>query len=66
MDFPKPGATTKSRIGLSSYITKNAHLGGYLARASDAPPGNTVLWRGITRLSKIQLGVEIGMRLVGN
>ena len=31
---------------LSSYLTQIARLGGYLARASDPPPGNTVMWRG--------------------
>jgi len=29
---------------LSSYLTQIARLGGYLARASDPPPGNTVTW----------------------
>jgi hypothetical protein len=31
---------------LSSYLTRIARLGGYLARASDPPPGHTVMWRG--------------------
>ena len=30
---------------LAHYITKLARLGGYLARANDRPPGNTVIWR---------------------
>jgi hypothetical protein len=30
---------------LSAYLTKLARLGGYLARAHDAPPGNKVMWR---------------------
>ena len=29
----------------SSYLTKIARLGGYLARAEDPPPGNAVMWR---------------------
>lgn len=41
------------------YITKLARLGGYLARMSDPPPGNTVIWRGLTRLVDIQIGTEI-------
>ena len=41
------------------YLTKLARLGGYLARISDPPPGNTVIWRGLRRLADIQLGVEI-------
>ena len=32
---------------LSSYLTKVARLGGYMARAKDPPPGNTVMWRGL-------------------
>lgn len=51
---------------LSKYILKIAKLGGYLARSSDPPPGNNVLWRGLQRLTEIQIGVEIGMKLVGN
>jgi hypothetical protein len=44
---------------LNLYLTKLARLGGYLARASDPPPGNTVVWRGLRRLADIQLGAEI-------
>jgi hypothetical protein len=38
---------------LSHYIMKLARLGGYLARAHDPPPGNTVIWRGLSRLTDI-------------
>jgi hypothetical protein len=55
-----------SRSTLSLYLTKLAQLGGYLARAKDPPPGNTVIWRGITRLTDIQLGFLLGAQLVGN
>ncbi len=51
---------------LSLYLTKLARLGGYLARTKDPPPGNTVMWRGITRLTDIQLGFILGTQLVGN
>jgi hypothetical protein len=51
---------------LSSYLIKIATLGGYLARASDPPPGNIVMWRGLSRLTDIKLGVTIGAELVGN
>ena len=51
---------------LSLYLTKLARLGGYLARAKDPPPGNTVMWRGLTRLTDIQLGFILGTQLVGN
>ena len=50
----------RSRPGkLSFYLTKLARLGGYLARAGDAPPGNTVIWRGLSRLTDIEIGAEI-------
>jgi len=51
---------------LSHYIVKLARLGGYLARAHDPPPGNTVIWRGLSRLTDIELGIMIGVQLVGN
>ena len=44
---------------LSNYLTRIARLGGYLARASDPPPGNTVMWRGWSRLMDIKLGAAI-------
>lgn len=50
---------------LSFYITKLARLGGYLARASDSPPGNIVMWRGLSRLTDIELGFHAA-KLVGN
>ena len=37
-----------------------ARLGGYLARKNDGPPGNMVMWRGLSRLSDIEIGFEIG------
>ena len=53
---------------LSNYLLKIARLGGYLARASDPPPGNTVMWRGLSRLTDIKLGATLGrtQQLVGN
>ena len=45
---------------LSLYLTKLARLGGYLARASDPPPGNVVIWRGLSRLTDIEIGAELG------
>jgi hypothetical protein len=51
---------------LSTYLTKIARLGGYLARAHDPPPGNAVFWRGLSRLTDIQLGFILGTELVGN
>jgi len=54
------------RKTLSHYLTKIARLGGYLARANDPPPGNTVMWRGLSRLTDIELGAIIGTKIVGN
>ncbi|TWA81590.1 IstB-like ATP binding protein [Azospirillum brasilense] len=56
-----PGSNT-----LGIYLTKVAKLGGYLARGRDPPPGNTVMWRGMSRLIDIALGSEIAPQLVGN
>jgi hypothetical protein len=59
----KPKARQKT---LSHYLIKIARLGGYLARASDPPPGNTVMWRGLSRLTDIALGAMVGGEFVGN
>jgi hypothetical protein len=50
---------------LSSYLTQIARLGGYLARASDPPPGNTVMWRGWSRLMDLKLGAAIANATCG-
>ncbi len=79
---PAESVFTKTKIAIINHLTdgqkptppKNiAHyllavtkLGGYLSRKNDGPPGNTVLWRGLTRLTDIQLGVELSEKLVGN
>ena len=51
---------------LAHDIVKLAQPGGYLARTHDSPPGNTVTWRGLSRLTDIELGIMIGVQLVGN
>jgi hypothetical protein len=63
-----PGNPAKRRreATLSCYLTKIARLGGYLARTKDPPPGNTVMWRGLSRLTDIELGFFMGAQLVGN
>jgi hypothetical protein len=53
------------RKPLSHYLTKIARLGGYLARANDPPPGNTVMWRGLSRLTDIGLGAIVGSQNCG-
>lgn len=54
-DTPK----TSRAAPLARYTVKIAQLGGYLARASDPPPGHTVIWRGLRRLIDIQLGFDL-------
>ena len=61
----KPGKL-RAKPTLSAYLTKIARLGGYLARTKDPPPGNIVMWRGMSRLTDIELGFLLGSRLVGN
>ncbi len=55
---PAPGT-------LSWYVLRIAKLGGYLARTKDPPPGNMVLWRGLSRLTDILLGFELRTRTCG-
>lgn len=54
------------RKTLTDYLTKVAQLGGYLARKTDPPPGNTVMWRGLARLTDIELGFVLSSENVGN
>ncbi|MEX3968888.1 IS4 family transposase [Paraburkholderia sp. EG286B] len=46
-------------------VMRLAQLGGYLARANDPPLGNTVMWRGMRRLTDIQLGYELALKRSG-
>jgi hypothetical protein len=62
-DDPKPRCPKRS---ISSYVRRLSRLGGYLARASDPPPGNKVVWRGMARLTDIELGFQLGAQSVGN
>lgn len=57
---------SESQRTLAACIRLLAKLGGYLARAHDPPPGTMVLWRGLIRLTDIQLGFLLKHRLVGN
>jgi hypothetical protein len=70
---------TRDELQILSYCSKNklnihiltdcilqlAKLGGYLARHSDPPPGNMVLWRGLTRLMDIQTGYAMASENCG-
>jgi hypothetical protein len=58
--------TRRRKKTLSTYLTKVAQLGGYLARATDSPPGNLVMWRGLSRLTDIELGATIGAEFTVN
>lgn len=44
---------------IQDYIIRLARLGGYLARAKDPPPGNTVIWRGLNKLHELRAGLEL-------
>jgi hypothetical protein len=63
--YEETGATKQTRT-LSRYLAKIARLGGYLARSKDPPPGNIVMWRGLSRLTDIEMGFIAALRLVGN
>jgi transposase-like protein/DDE family transposase len=64
--FVPDKSASADRNSISRYIVKIARLGGYLARASDPAPGNIVMWRGLSRLSDIELGALSGAKIVGN
>lgn len=53
----KPVST--QRKTLSHYLIKIARLGGYLARANDPPPGNLIMWRGLSRFTDIATGAKL-------
>ena len=62
---PAPDTPAPKRT-VSHYLVAIAMLGGYLAREKDPPPGNMVVWRGLTRLADILHGFELGSQVVGN
>lgn len=62
----KDSESSPARGRLSAYLVRMARLGGYLARATDPPPGNTVVWRGMSRLTDIAIGFMLGAKVVGN
>ena len=64
--IPDPARDCPAARTLSLYLTKIARLGGYLARAKDPPPGNIVMWRGLSRLNDITLGATLKADVVGN
>lgn len=64
--IPDPAHDLPAPSTLSVYLTKIARLGGYLARAKNPPPGNIVMWRGLSRLNDITLGATLQTEIVGN
>ena len=50
------------RGNTAAYTRKLTRLGGYLGRSRDPPPGIIVLWRGLSRLADIELGMEVATR----
>lgn len=51
---PTKSGSRKKTVG--RFLTLLARLGGYLNRKQDLPPGNMVLWRGMSRLTDIHFG----------
>ncbi len=51
---------------LKNCLTQLARLGGYLDRAGDGPPGNLVMWRGMSRLTDIENGFMMTSEKMGN
>jgi hypothetical protein len=61
------GRISEANILAGHFVsTRERCVGGYLARTHDPPPGNIVIWRGLSRLTDIELGIMIGVELVGN
>lgn len=54
-----PERKRRARRNLEFYVKAVARLGGYLDRASDPPPGTTVIWRGFSRLADLVEGARI-------
>ena len=59
LELATPGRKRQEPRNLDFYVRAVARLGGYLDRASDAPPGTTVIWRGFSRLADLVEGARI-------
>jgi len=67
LDRMVPGPTCPPDSSpLTIYVVKMARLGGFLARRGDGVPGSTVLWRGLSRLTDIEIGMVLAREDVGN
>jgi hypothetical protein len=60
--LPVRSVKSAEEATLAAYVHKIARLGGYLGRSRDPPPGIVVLWRGLSRLADIELGMEVATR----
>lgn len=59
LELATPDRKRQEPRNLDFYVKAVARLGGYLDRASDAPPGTTVIWRGFSRLADLIEGARI-------
>ncbi|VWX50811.1 IS4 family transposase [Novosphingobium sp. 9U] len=59
LDSSTPKSNHAPCRDLAFYVRAVAKLGGYLDRASDPPPGTTVIWRGMSRLADLVEGPRI-------
>ena len=59
LDQATPERKRQAQRDLEFYVRAVARLGGYLDRASDAPPGTTVIWRGFSRLADLVEGARL-------
>ncbi len=55
----------RRKATLASYLAKIARLGGYLARTKDPPPGNAVMWRGVSPAHRHRNQVVHGRQTCG-
>ena len=62
---PDKAGKPNRKKAIADYIVKISRFGGYLAHANDPPPGNIVMWRGMSRLTDIHLGVLIAGDICG-
>lgn len=64
----RKGRTPPRRATVADSLIAIARLGGYLARANDPPPGNMIIWRGLSKLADITYGstLRLPRAVVGN
>lgn len=65
LDRSTPQLRPPPTRNIAFYMRAVARLGGYLDRASDPPPGTTVIWRGMSRLADLVEGARISRPPLG-